>query len=217
MTEDQIGAGAIERVHGSAVGGDGPRHLLVRGETIDLSEVKFDNWRKSDTIELFGTDAITSNDLTGSPEADRITGRYGSGDFLQGRAGKDVLDGETGTDTLTGNKGNDRFVFDSPLLFLPLFGGVLIPNLDHITDFEHKHDTIRLAQAIFTTLGTGHLSADAFHRGALAADAEDRIIYHRSDGKLFFDPDGTGPSAQNEFAILDNHARLSHGEIVVFA
>ncbi len=199
-------------MYGSDDDGDGSMHLLVRGETIDLSTVKF-----ADTIELFGTNAITSNDLSGSREADRITGASGSSDFMHGRAGNDVLDGRTGTDTMTGNKGNDRFVFDSPLLFLPLFGGVLIPNLDHITDFEHKHDTIRLAQAIFTTLGTGHLSADAFHRGALAADGEDRIIYHRSEGKLFFDPDGTGPSAQSEFAILDNHARLSHGEILVFA
>ena len=37
-------------------------------------------------------------------------------------------------------------------------------------------DTIRLENAIFTGLAEGLFNADAFHIGAAAADAEDRII-----------------------------------------
>ena len=42
----------------------------------------------------------------------------------------------------------------------------------------------------------GVLNADAFHIGAAAADAEDRIVYNSATGQLFFDSNGNAPAAR---------------------
>jgi Ca2+-binding RTX toxin-like protein len=59
------------------------------------------------------------------------------------------------------------------------------------------------------TLGVhGRLKADAFHRGKVAADAEDRVIYDRATGGLFYDADGTGAARPIKFAVIANKAAL---------
>ena len=79
---------------------------------------------------------------------------------------------------LTGGLGNDKFDFDTALSVLT--------NVDTITDFNVANDTIRLENSIFTALtATGILSAAAFHIGAGAAAADDRIIYNNATGDLF--------------------------------
>jgi Ca2+-binding RTX toxin-like protein len=62
---------------------------------------------------------------------------------------------------------------------------------------------------------TGQLAADAFHLGSAAKDAEDRIIYHKATGGLFYDADGTGPEAQVQIAVLSNEAVLAASDFVV--
>ena len=88
--------------------------------------------------------------------------------FVTGNAGANQLNGREGNDTLTGNAGNDLFFFNTALN--------AATNVDTVTDFSVANDTFRLENAIFTGLAAGALNADAFHIGAAAADAEDRII-----------------------------------------
>jgi Ca2+-binding RTX toxin-like protein len=60
-----------------------------------------------------------------------------------------------------------------------------------------------------------HISADAFRVGRAAADAEDRIVYDRTKGALYYDADGTGPAAMVKFAILANKAALTSWDFFV--
>ena len=54
-------------------------------------------------------------------------------------------------------------------------------------------------------------------RDACLADAQDRIVYDRPHGRLYYDRDGTGAHAKVLFAILANHAALSNVDFVVIA
>ncbi len=117
------------------------------------------------TTNAAGTTAIN---LTGNELINIVTGN----------AGANVLNGGGGVDTLTGNAGNDIFEFNTALA---------PTNVDVITDFAVVNDTMRLENAIFTGLAAGTLNADAFHVGTAAADAEDRIIYNKTTGALYFD------------------------------
>jgi Ca2+-binding RTX toxin-like protein len=93
-------------------------------------------------------------------------------------------------------------------------------NLDHVTDFATV-DTIDLENGIFTALPTtGTLSASAFYAAAGATsahDADDRIVYNKTTGGLYYDADGNkaGGVAAIEFAVLDNHAALTNADLIV--
>jgi Ca2+-binding RTX toxin-like protein len=152
-------------------------------------------------ISLGGNDI-----LNGGGGRDILDGGAGK-DQLNGGPGNDVLDGGTGRNTLTGGSGADHFVFDTALGH---------GNLTHITDFKHGTDKIVLSQTIF-----GSLTVDAttFFAGAFATTAhtpDERIIYNKTSGALYFDPSGQGgPSI--EFAVLDHHPRLTFHDFAVVA
>ena len=115
---------------------------------------------------------------------------------LIGNSGINILNGGSGSDTLTGLGGNDSFVFDTAL------GST---NVDTITDFNFVNDTIRLENAIFTTLvGTGTLTAAQFVANAsgTAADSSDRIVYETDTGKLFYDSNGNAAGGAVQFGLL---------------
>jgi Ca2+-binding RTX toxin-like protein len=105
-----------------------------------------------------------------------------------------VISGGLGADTLTGGAGKDVFVFDTK----PGAG-----NVDRITDFSVKDDTIHLAKAVFKAAGPkGTLSKGAFWIGSEAHTAKDRIIYNADNGKLYYDADGTGSKEAVQIALL---------------
>ena len=114
---------------------------------------------------------------------------------------------------MTGGAGYDYFVFDSALN--------TATNVDRITDFSPADvlspgDTIRLENAIFTALATpGRLAAAAFHTGAAAHDASDRIIYNSASGVLSYDADGTGAAAAIHFATLSPALAITNADFVV--
>ena len=80
-------------------------------------------------------------------------------------------------------------------------------NIDVIRDFATE-DSVHLDNAIFKGIGSGTAArpvkvlTDAFHVGRAAGDAQDRIIYDRSKGVLFYDADGTGSAAMVQFAVV---------------
>jgi Ca2+-binding RTX toxin-like protein len=49
-----------------------------------------------------------------------------------------------------------------------------------------------------------------------AADANDRIIYERDTGKLFFDADGSGAGQSVHFATLNTGLTLTSADIFIF-
>ena len=144
--------------------------------------------------------------LSGGSNNDHLHGGRGN-DKLNGGSGHDYLMGQFGKDTLTGGSGNDRFVFD-----------VSAPksNMDTITDFSVKYDSIHLAKDIFTKAGSkGALKSKAFWSGASAHDADDRVIYNKKTGYLYYDADGTGSADMKVVAKLDKNLNITHKDFFV--
>ena len=169
------------------------------------------NYQLTDGQEI---EALTTTDnngvgainLTGNDFAQTIVGNNGF-NVLQGLGGDDYLQGRAGHDTLTGGAGEDKFLFNTTLN-----AGT---NVDTITDMTAGVDIIRLDDAFFAGIGAvGVLNADAFHIGAAAADAEDRIIYNGA-GQLFFDSNGSAAGGSTHFANLAIGLALSNTDFNV--
>jgi Ca2+-binding RTX toxin-like protein len=139
-------------------------------------------------VELLATVAeVIATDIS-------LTGNA-NGNVIRGNFGNNTINGGDGRDQLTGLAGQDRFLFDTPL-------GA--GNVDVITDYAGGFDTILLDQDIFSSsLGLGNISAGELAFGTAAQDANDRIIYDRDTGALFYDNDGAGGNAQVQFATLN--------------
>ena len=158
---------------------------------------------------IFGKiSALGGNDtVLGGTRSEAIDGGAGN-DKLDGGQGSDKLTGGEGKDTLVGGLGKDSFVFKA---------SAVAENADIIRDFSSKDDTFRISLEFFTNVGSkGKLGSDAFHRGTKAADAEDRIIYHKASGSLYYDPDGSGAEAQVKIATLSNKAAVALSDFIIF-
>ncbi|WP_099508020.1 calcium-binding protein [Microvirga ossetica] len=59
------------------------------------------------------------------------------------------------------------------------------------------------------------MKAGFFHAGKAAHDANDRIVYDKKTGALFYDADGTGKMAQVKFATLTNKPVLKATDFFV--
>ena len=62
---------------------------------------------------------------------------------------------------------------------------------------------------------TGGVGADMFTTGTKAKDAEDRIVFDKKAGSLYYDQDGTGSKAQVKIATLTNKAVLKYSDFFV--
>jgi Ca2+-binding RTX toxin-like protein len=153
--------------------------------------------------------------LNGGVGNDRLYGDYGNdvlfgdlgNDILVGAVDNDFLAGGAGFDTLTGGAGRDRFHFKSRL-----------EGRDRITDFNPFADTISVSAAGFGGgLRAGTLLASQFVLGASALDSNDRFIYQKTTGALFFDIDGTGAAAKIQIATLNAGLTMTNADIVVVA
>jgi serralysin len=152
------------------------------------------------------TDLGGNDTFLGGVRSENVDGGLGN-DKLDGGLGNDKLVGGAGKDTLIGGKGEDKFVFNAE---------PLAANADVIRDFNSADDTIQIKKSVFTGFSRkGKVAADAFHKGSKAADAEDRLIYHKSTGSLYYDSDGTGVEAQVKIATLSNKAALVLSDFVI--
>ncbi len=90
-------------------------------------------------------------------------------------------------------------------------------NVDTIADYNVAADTIRLDDAIFTTLALGTLAASAFVANAsgAATTAAHRIIYETDTGILRYDADGSTGSAGIQFATLAAGLALTNADFLV--
>ena len=149
---------------------------------------------------------LASNEASTTPL--RLTGNE-FGNRIKGNAGDNTLNGALGADTLYGMKGKDTFVFNRNLSSA---------NVDHLGDFSAADDTIKLDKGNFMAISTGTLKEGAFKDlsvAGAAVDANDRILYDKATGALFYDADGSGSKAAVQFAIVDTKATLTHADFLI--
>jgi Ca2+-binding RTX toxin-like protein len=148
-----------------------------------------------------------NNLIVGNGGANFLSGDAGA-DRLFGAGGNDQLNGGLGNDQMNGGAGDDAFLFNTALN--------ATTNRDTITDMnESGNDTVRLENAIFTTLAAGALAAGAFRIGLAAADADDRIIYNSGNGQLTYDSNGSAAGGATIFAVLDPGLALTAADFFV--
>ncbi|WP_230530669.1 M10 family metallopeptidase C-terminal domain-containing protein [Microvirga roseola] len=148
-----------------------------------------------------------SDELYGNFAANVLKGNSGQ-DRLWGDAGDDILYGGTGKDTLTGSSGRDAFVFDKK--------PSKKSNMDRISDFNRKDDTIRLDNAAFKKIGkAGKLKSKYFEAGSKADDRNDYIVYNKKKGILYYDADGSGKGKALEIASLKKKLKLTYEDFAV--
>ncbi|WP_246752746.1 calcium-binding protein [Sinorhizobium sp. BG8] len=142
--------------------------------------------------------------ITGSRFDDSLDGGAGK-DRLRGGEGDDTLNGGTGHDKLIGGAGSDTFVFDTKPGWR---------NWDKIVDFSSGKDEFQLDTSVFSGVAAGVLDPNAFVKGIVARDEDDRIIYHKFSGLLFFDPDGSGEDNAVAFASLGRGTSVAAGDFI---
>jgi serralysin len=150
-----------------------------------------------------------SNVLYGDATSNTLQG-FGGNDRIYGGAGNDRLYGGNGNDVLSGGSGEDSFIFDTK--------PNKSTNRDTITDFRVVDDTIRLDNAVFTKVGAnGTLKSSGFYANLTgkAHDRDDRIIYEKDTGRLFYDADGTGSKAAIHFATVGKKLTLTNKEFYI--
>lgn len=146
------------------------------------------------TVEDVAEEFATGSDLN-----DTLIGGAGR-DKLSGGLGDDRIFGNGGMDTLNGGLGHDVFVFDTK---------PAKTNIDRITDFVVKDDSIWLDNAVFHALGKKgsvskpmKLDPHLFWKGKVAHDGDDHVTYNAKTGALSYDPDGTGVAKAMLVAML---------------
>jgi Ca2+-binding RTX toxin-like protein len=150
-------------------------------------------------IENVLTGNAGNNQFQGAGGNDTINGGAGN-DTIFGQGGDDVLNGGTGNDYMEGGDADrDTYVFDA---------APGVANADTIGGFASGTEHIVLDGTAFTNIGaSGNFAAgDARFYAAAGAtqghDADDRIIFDTSSGRLYYDADGSGSGASQLFATL---------------
>lgn len=116
---------------------------------------------------------------------------------VDGNGIANTIEGNGAANVLKGGGGADTFVFSTAL------GG---GNIDFLADFATTIDKIALDNAIFRKAGPlGALADGAFAMGAVATEADDRILYDTMTGALYYDADGNkaGGVEAVQFALLE--------------
>jgi serralysin len=187
-------------------------HVVVRATAADGSVI---DQSFTIAIEDVRDEVIVapSGSTTGTDGDDTLIGGQGR-DTLSGELGDDVLYGRQGHDSLTGGEGRDTFVFDT--------APSKRTNVDRITDFTVKDDSLFLDHTVFKKLGQkgsfatpAKLSPSKFWKGEKAHDASDRLIYNKKTGVLLYDADGTGKAAAVKIAMLSKKLALSAKDFFV--
>lgn len=153
-----------------------------------------------------GTGNALANLITGNAASNILNGAAGN-DTLNGATGNDTLNGSIGLDTLIGGLGNDIFQFTT--------APNAVTNRDTITDYNVVADTFHLDNAVYGGLAAGALAVGAFHIGAGAAAADDRIIYNSATGALTFDSNGNAAGGSVHFATVGVGLGLTNADFFI--
>lgn len=149
----------------------------VREEPLDPAEQFGGNLGELPLVDDDATDVAY-----GGSGRDLIFG-LGGADQLFGGKGGDLLLGGLGNDELDGGRGADFFAYSE-------YGA---GNADHISGFQKK-DGFYLDADVFLGIGAAGetLAKKYFHEGTEAEGKNDKIIYDKASGTIYYDQDGSG-------------------------
>jgi Ca2+-binding RTX toxin-like protein len=201
VSQSHAGAFSLNGSTISSVGLQPSQAYTVTVKAVQAGDPSGASYEKVETVGIItGSNGNSGDTLNGLNGDDILYGNTNSGgqtDILYGLSGNDTLFGQDGADILQGGLGNDklhggadadrfRFAFEETK-DLTAYG------VDQILDFS-SGDKIDLDDALFDGIGTSTtgLLATAFKAGLNNIDADDRIIYDQSTGKLYYDADGSG-------------------------
>lgn len=180
--------------------------FLYNGRNVADGEYVVSLGENLENMDASNTD-INLLSLLGNSLDNLLIGNH-KNNTLNGGDGKDSLNGGDGTDTLTGGLGLDLFIFTT---------APSSSNVDHITDFSRNNgDTIRLNYSVFQnagTLGKNIDTAEFLATDTLSATASQHILYKKSTGELFYNPDGSSLGELMLIAVLDGQPALSNIDI----
>ncbi len=158
----------------------------------------------SDNVEHLGLTGTANLNATGNALDNVLLGNAGV-NSLDGGAGKDSLIGGGGQDRLKGGTEADQFIFTS-----------INDRVDRILDFSRlEGDKVVLVADGFKGLQVGAVKRSQFVLGKKAKDADDRLIYNKKTGALFYDADGKKGVAQVQIAVFGNKPTLGAGDFAV--
>ena len=168
-----------------------------------------------DPAEFFGgelgelpiVDDDAADVLIGGTGNDVLAG-FGGDDQLSGGKDSDVLLGGLGNDFLDGGRAADYFAFAE-------FGSA---NADNIAKLQNI-DRIALDTEVFTGIGDADstLKKKYFHKGTEADGKNDKIIYDKKSGKLYYDQDGSGDAHAAELiAKIQSGSKVKADHIDLF-
>jgi uncharacterized delta-60 repeat protein len=217
------GAGADDWIHGNAgsdtlAGGDGNDDLRGgKDDDLLMGSAGSDTlWGALGNDELHGG---SENDLLrGRPQDDTLSGGTGDdtltggqgNDTLSGNDGDDLLQGRAGNDSLIGGSGNDLFWFNA--------AGAA--TADVINDFSLVDDWIELDSSTLVSLFgmAGSSPAEGnFLAGVVPVpeNTNQLLLYDTATGGLYYDADGSGPTAAELIATLSGAPALGASDIFV--
>ncbi len=161
---------------------------------------------KGDVVSTSGNDTIVNG---GQIKGEVILGS-GNDTFKNAGGTAGQVHGGNGNDTLIAGPHKDQFVFDATLN--------PATNVDRVKHFDPGTDKLILNQTFFPALsGLGTLASAEFHKGTGAHDLDDRIIYNKATGALLYDPNGSVPGGEVQFAKLDKGLNLHASDFTVIA
>jgi Ca2+-binding RTX toxin-like protein len=202
----------IDDLNDVIVDGTGVDTVYIAVDKYDLSKLgAIENFTGIGAVSLSLTGNAFNNILTGNDGTNILYGGAGN-DILNGGAGKDRLHGGLGADKLNGGTQADIFVFDT--------NWKTKGNADRIVNYA-KEDSIYLEDKYFKVGPKGSITkpkkmaAKHFYAGTKAHDADDRIIYNKKEGALYYDPDGNGAKKAVLFATIENKFKIDHHEFFV--
>lgn len=113
--------------------------------------------------------------------------------------------------TVFGEAGADRFSFKTEL--------APKKHVAKIGDFTPGEDTFGVSKALFKKIGKeGPLKNKYFESGKKANDKDDRFLYNKKNGDLFYDQDGSGAKHKPVLiAQIDKGLKLKAGDFIVEA
>jgi peroxidase len=163
--------------------------------------------RVSGTVDgIMPDDINVSMLMIGSETQNDILKGGNKSDTMVAGSGNDRLDGSLGRDVMTGGAGADKFVFSA---------AISPSNVDTITDFRPGQDKIELSHNVFKALSVGDLPTGAFQIGLNASTVQVHILYDAKNGGLYYDADGNGAAAAQQFAVLPAGLQLTKADFLI--